>query len=221
MSASSLIGKSASNVVENVKPTNGLYNPSVPIIGDKNIKELRNIKFKDRYYLDQRIDGQMKNTEGTLGPNNKFLTRIDYDRQIDENYLRRQNPKNRKTTHPADFYNGSQLAYYGLPVKIPRAVIPAPTIDPMEQYQYQNRFINNPLLPATKPYADLPTIPDKTTTDMVDRIVFDPTDIQKQLDIDKLNSIDYINQTSGIDFDKGKNQYNEPTIKTPSKFNPK
>lgn len=220
MSASSLIGSSASNVVENVKPANGLYNPSVPIIGDKNIKELRNIKFKDRYYLDQRIDGQMKNTEGTLGPNNKFLTRIDYDRQIDENYLRRQNPKNRKHTDPADFYNGSQLAYYGLPVKIPRAVIAAPTINPMDQYQYQNRFINNPLLPATKPYADLPTYAVQTS-DMTDRIGFDPTDIQKQLEIDKLNSIGYINQTSGIDFDKGKNQYNEPTIKTPSNFYPK
>ena len=220
MSASSLIGKSASNVVENVKPANGLYNPSVPIIGDKNIKELRNIKFKDRYYLDQRIDGQMKNTEGTLGPNNKFLTRIDYDRQIDENYLRRQNPKNRKHTDPADFYNGSQLAYYGLPVKIPRAVITQPTIDPMEQYQYQNRFISNPLLPATRPSPTPVPFP-QSPSDMTDRIGFDPTDIQKQLEIDKLNSIGYIKQNSGIEFDKGKNKYNEPTIRSGTKFNPK
>lgn len=220
MSASSLIGKSASNVVENVKPANGLYNPSIPVMNDKNIKELRNIKFKDRYYLDQRIDGQMKNTEGTLGPNNKFLTRIDYDRQIDENYLRRQNPKNRKHTNPADFYNGSQLAYYGLPVKIPRAVIIQPTIDPMEQYQYQNRFISNPLLPATRPSPTPAPFPQRPS-DMADRIAFDPTDIQKQLDIDKLNSIGYINQNSGIEFDKGKNQYNEPTIRSGTKFYPK
>jgi hypothetical protein len=219
MSASSLIGKS-SMVVENVKSKNGLYNPSIPIIADKNIKELRNIKFKDRYYLDQRIDGQMKNTEGTIGPNNKFLTRIDYDRQIDENYLRRQNPKNRKHTDPADFYNGSQLSYYGLPVKIPRAIIQQQTIDPMEQYQYQNRFISNPLLPATRPSPTPEPFPQKPS-DMMDNIGFDPVDIQKQLEIDKLNSIGYINQNSGIVFDKGKNQYNEPIIRTGPKFYPK
>ena len=210
MSASSLIGKSASNVVENVKPANGLYNPSIPVMNDKNIKELRNIKFKDRYYLDQRIDGQMKNTEGTLGPNNKFLTRIDYDRQIDENYLRRQNPKNRKHTNPADFYNGSQLAYYGLPVKIPRAQIQNPLagISPMDIYQYQNRFISNPLLPATRP-SPTPVAFPQSPSDMTDRIGFDPVDIQKQLEKDKAETAKYNNQQSGIVFDNPKIKYSD------------
>lgn len=158
-SARSLLNLSNQNVAPNVTSTNPLYNPEIPVINDINIRELRNIKFKDRYYLDNRIDRQMRNSDGlSLGPNNKYLRRKDYDRQIDPNYLRRENPKNKKHTDPNDFYNGSTLAFLEIPKRIPRATTTAPVIDSMDQYQYKNRFISNPLLTTNTP-NNSPDIP--------------------------------------------------------------
>jgi hypothetical protein len=158
MSAYSLLNGTTANVIPNIQSNSSLYNPSIPVIGDQNIRSIRNINMKDRFYLDNAIDGQMKNNDGlSLGANNKFLRHRDYDRQIDANFLRRQNPRNKKHTDPDDFYNGSQLAYFEIPRKIPRAQIMDPLaagagiIDPMDAYQYKNRFISNTPTPQTKP----------------------------------------------------------------------
>ena len=172
-SANSLLGIS-NKVTKNVPSTNPLSVADVPVMNS--VRTLRNIKFQDQYYADQRMSGQMKNTEGTLGANNKFLTRKDYDRQIDPNYLRRENPRNKKHTDPADFYNGSQLAYFELPRKIPRAQIIDPTvgaIDSMNQYQYKNRFISNKQI--STPEQDYIGIPDTPDTDTTETIVADET----------------------------------------------
>ena len=163
MSANSLLGGVTPNVIPNLPSTNPLYNPSIPVMGDQTVKSLRNIKMKDRFYLDNALDGQMKNNDGlSLGPNNKFLRRNDYDRQIDPNYLRRENPRNKKHTDPDDFYNGSALGYYEIPRRIPRAQIPNPltSVDPMDMYQYANRFISNaviaqPKASTTQPVFDI------------------------------------------------------------------
>jgi hypothetical protein len=174
-SANSLLNMSSSNVVPNIQSTNPLYNPAIPVIGDSNnVRNLRNIKMKDRFYLDNAMDGQMKNSDGlSLGANNKFLRRNNYDRQIDPNYLRRENPINRKHTDIDDFYNGSELAYFELPRRIPRAQIVDPmsinAINPMNAYQYRNRFLDNSNVskPVVKPIVkpvietDKPKTPDK------------------------------------------------------------
>ena len=191
MSANSLLNGSTPSVIPNVPSTNPLYNPSIPVMGDQSVRSLRNINMKDRFYLDNAIDGQMKNNDGlSLGANNKFLRRNDYDRQIDPNYLRRENPKNRKHTDPDDFYNGSQLAYFQIPRKIPRAQIanPLSAVDPMDMYQYKNRFISNPVLSQPKVNIQPSKNPEVTTDkSMSDKntIGFDPTDdpaIKKILD---------------------------------------
>jgi hypothetical protein len=169
MSATNLLNPNGSNsgVVQNVQTNNPLYNPSVPVIGDLNIaKNARNLKLKDRFYLENSLDGQMKNSDGlSLGANNKYLRRKDYDRQIDPNYLRRQNPKNQKHTEPNDFYDGMSLGYYDLPKRIPRATIGMPTapIDSLNAYQYKNRFLDN----------SLPTLPAKPTG-TTNRIILPP-----------------------------------------------
>ena len=210
-SANSLIDNS--NVVPNVLSSNVLSSPDSKNLGD-NIQSIRNLKFKDRFYIDNRMDSQMKNADGlSLGANNKFLKSRDYDRQIDANYLRRQDPRNKKYTQPDDFYNGSELAYFEIPKTIPRAVIPDPlatgAIDATNKYQYKNRFISNTSL---DPKPNKPTKPTKANDVAMDNIL-------KQTEKDKQQSIlekEIINAQKPPNFnlDKGKNKYNKPTIRT-------
>ncbi len=186
MSAYSLLN-GTTNVIPNIQSSNPLYNPSVPVIGDQNVRSIRNINMKDRFYLDNAIDSQMKNNDGlSLGSNNKFLRHKDYDRQIDPNYLRRENPKNKKHTDPDDYYNGSQLAYFEIPRKIPRAQIMDPLsagsgiINPMDAYQYKNRFISNTPTPQMKqaivPPMMSPTEKVKVSNSKLKPIGNDPTE---------------------------------------------
>ena len=177
MSAYSLLNGTTANVIPNIQSNSSLYNPSVPVIGDQNIRSIRNINMKDRFYLDNAIDGQMKNNDGlSLGANNKFLRHRDYDRQIDPNYLRRQNPRNKKHTDTDDYYNGSQLAYFEIPRKIPRAQIMDPLsagagiIDPMDAYQYKNRFISNTPTTQTKPAILPPMVSPTEPVDMANKV---------------------------------------------------
>lgn len=250
-SANSLLNMSSSNVVPNIQSTNPLYNPSIPVIGDSNnVRNLRNIKMKDRFYLDNAFDGQMKNNDGlSLGANNKYLRRNNYDRQIDPNYLRRENPINRKHTDIDDFYNGSELAYFELPRRIPRAQI----IDPMtinainatNAYQYKNRFLDNsnvskPVVkPVEKPVmeTDKPKAPDKPKvikTNLKDNktIGNDPTEdpdiikIKNQLEKERGESIVNRNINAAQNTPKDlnteiKDKYGKPTIRTPIKVAPK
>jgi len=241
-SANSLLNMSSSNVVPNIQSTNPLYNPSIPVIGDSNnVKNLRNIKMKDRFYLDNALDGQMKNNDGlSLGANNKYLRRNNYDRQIDPNYLRRENPINRKHTDIDDFYNGSELAYFELPRRIPRAQIVDPmsinAINPMDAYQYKNRFLDNSNVskPVVKPVkeTDKPKAPIKTNLKDTKTIGNDPTEdpdiikIKNQIEKERGESIVNRNintvQNTPKDLDTEiKDKYGKPTIRTPLKVGPK
>jgi hypothetical protein len=250
-SANSLLNTSSSNVVPNIQSTNPLYNPAIPVIGDSNnVRNLRNIKMKDRFYLDNAFDGQMKNNDGlSLGANNKFLRRNNYDRQIDPNYLRRENPINRKHTDIDDFYNGSELAYFELPRRIPRAQIVDPmsinAINPMNAYQYRNRFLDNSnvskpvekIAPAFNPkdpqmISDKPKAPIKTNLKDTKTIGNDPTEdpdiikINNQIKRERGESIVARNintiQNTPKDLNTEiKDKYGKPTIRTPLKVAPK
>lgn len=239
MSANSLLNGVTPNVIPNIPSTNPLYNPSIPVMGDQSVKTLRNINMKDRFYLDNSIDGQMKNNDGlSLGPNNKFLRRNDYDRQIDPNYLRRENPRNKKHTDPDDYYNGSALGYYEIPRKIPRAQIPNPLagINPMDAYQYANRFISNavisqPKVPTIAPAFDInaPKRPRPVNALAGSKTIgYDPTtdpDIIKMQEDEqqsRLNrNIERSNlPPSNLDYEKY-DKYGNPAIKSPMKIIPK
>ena len=152
MSASSLTGISNSQILQNVAPDpNVIYNPSIPVLKDVNIRNVRNLKFKDRYYIDNSINGQMKNTDSlTLGPNTKYVKQYMYNNMIDENYLRRLNSSNKKLTL-VDHNNGSANAYYSIPVhiKTPQPNLSLSSSVPTsnytvsnstDEYQYTNRF---------------------------------------------------------------------------------
>lgn len=147
-SASSLLGLSVNKITPNVPNTDDtkIYNPSIPVKNDINLKSVKDIKFKDRYYVDNSINGQMRNIEGlSLGQNNKYLKRFDYDNAISENYIRRLNVSNKKLTLPNDFYYGSTDAYYAIPphIKSPTITSSLPGAQiAMNQYQYMNRFTN-------------------------------------------------------------------------------
>lgn len=229
MSANSLLNPNGSTpgVVQNVQSNNLLYNPSVPVIGDLNIaKNARALKLKDRFYIDNVMDGQMKNSDGlSLGANNKYLKSKDYDRQIDPNYLRRQNPKNQKHTETNDYYNGITLGYYDLPKRIPRATIgmPAAPIDSLNAYQYKNRFldnsspsvpkqtINNPIMPA--PPKQSPNLNDRNTTGQ------DPTLDPRLKEIQDARDRAIMNRNSNIPRDtkiSGKDIYGDVPIYAPS-----
>lgn len=191
MSATSLLNPySNEGTIPNPISNNSMYNPDIPVIGDLNIvRNARALKLRDRYYLDNSLDGQMKNSDGlSLGSNNKYLRTANYDRQIDINYLRRQNSKNNKHTEPNDFYNGMELGYYDLPKRIQRPVTQSAIspIDSLDAYQYKNRFIDNsmPSLPPAvikqqpvEPITPtLPKAPVKTQAKIIAPIGFDPTD---------------------------------------------
>jgi len=200
MSANQLLkGYNVSNT-SNIKDKDPLYNPSIPDTNDpkRTNKSLRDLKFKDQYYVQMSIDQQMKNGDGfTLGPNNKYLKKDrDYDRRIDINYFRKENVRNKKYTQPDDFGFG-QLSYYNLPRSIPR---PQPTIDmsgiitPMNAYQYQQRFLPSapivPTVPTVKPViakitdkVEIPKAPVKVKP-MADKstIGYDPTDSINKVD---------------------------------------
>lgn len=163
MSATTLLkGYTNTNNTDDIKERNPLYNPSIPDMNDpkREIKSIRDMKFRDMYSTQMRLDAQMKNTNGDgfcLDGNTKYLKRRDYDRIIDPNYLRVINPKNKKYTIPDDYYTGhSVLGYFDIPKIIPR---PQPTIDmsgvinPMNSYQYKQRFIqdSNISTPSIKP----------------------------------------------------------------------
>ena len=241
-SANSLLGlNNNQQVVANIESTNPLYTPDVPNINDQSVRNIRNIKFKDRYYLDNSFAGQMKNSgDLSLGANNSFLGRNGYDRQIDPNYLRRENPRNKKHTDPTDFYNGSELAFFEIPKRIPRAEIIDPnaisSIDPMDAYQYKQRFISNTNLGSAPNLGNAPMIPTKVKPNMNDEktIGFAPADIEdirlrnEQLAKERQQSIlnrNIMNATklpSDLDTSKtGKNIYGEPTIRTGTKVAPK
>jgi hypothetical protein len=168
--AAGLINSNTSNTVQNVKQTNKnlLYNPVIPIKGDKNlssgVKKNRELKFKDRFYQDMLVGSVVKNGTGfSLGQNDKGL---DYDRSIDTNMLRRRNKENTKYYQPDDFYNGSYSAYYELPttIKTPRLapktmVNNIPTSMPLNKsldnkLDYRNRFkTDEPTLGLPTPVA--------------------------------------------------------------------
>ena len=238
-SANNLLGGIQPQVLPNVASSSIIYNPSVPVIGDSNIvRNLRAIKMKDQFYVNNAIDGQMKNNDGlSLGANNKFLRHSNYDRQIDPNYLRRQNPLNKLHTDPSDFYDGSQLAYFELPKRIPRASIVDPmsvgAINPLNAYQYKSRFLDNKTIAQPKSIIDEPTKPTKTKeTNMKDIKTngFDPTDdlnaINKQIENDRGSSIVsrniYSSQKTPSDLSNDINdKYGNPILKPPTKIAPR
>ena len=244
-SANSLLNNPDST--PNVLSSNILNVPDSRVLGENNnISKIRNLKFKDRYYIDNRMDQQMKNNDGlSLGANNKFLKSRDYDRQIDTNYLRRQDPNNKKYTQPDDFYNGSALAYFEIPKTIPRAVIPDPlaggAIDATNKYQYKNRFISNTSIDPRKmvPTPKPDTKPDDTKPDdtkkpmeknntkkpMGKNNTKDMDDIMKQIENERKQTITRREfdkadkKPNSIKLDKGKDKYGNAAIRTPTKFN--
>lgn len=150
ISANTLLNKTSSNVVPNtpLQKRNPLYNPDVPIINDENlktnIKDLRSMRLKDRYYADMVVGRAVKNGDGfTLGPNNcGFNFFNNYDGSIDPNLIARRNPKNKQYTQPNNEYEGSFGAYYMLPKTTPRPqpIVPDLTnlLDSLNPYQYKN-----------------------------------------------------------------------------------
>jgi len=197
MSVNNLLkGYSQQKTIDATTEKDPLYNPSIPQINNTDlVKTLRELKFKDQYYTMMKFDNQLKNGDGfTLGTNSKYLKKWDYDRQIDSNYLRRQNPKNQKHTDSNDFYNGLTNGYYDIPKKIPRIkqAIDRTAIDPMDAYQYKSRFIDSGTNTNTntKPIIDNSTttltLPDKPAANILNdikTIASDPT--QDHLIIEK------------------------------------
>lgn len=151
-SASSLLGRTSSNVIQNPEDKNTMANPMIPVKGvttpySKFSKPSHNIKLKSQYYKQMMLGNSIKNGGTyTLGSNSKGLNIFqDYDRAIDTNMMRRRNPENNKQTIANDYWTGSYDAYYS----IPEVTNPVTKIDvgadPLikrlnEQVGYKNQF---------------------------------------------------------------------------------
>lgn len=209
MSANELIKGYTPTQPIDIKKRDPLYNPDVRDMNDTAQMSVRDLKFKDQYYTMLRIGNQLKNGDGfTLGPNNKYLTKFDYDRQIDPNYLRRQDPKNQKHTESNDFYNGLTNGYYDIPKRIKRPVQKVNVFDAMDAYQYKSRFLQSGITEKTEKKDvvktdDVKTVsPTKVETPKapiqtnikpmapIKTLATDPTDDLKH--IDKINNDDFI-----------------------------
>ena len=224
-SANSLLGLSSAKITPNVSNTDDtkIYNPSIPVKGDINNESVKNIKFKDRYYIDNSIYRQMRNIEGSLGQNNKYLKRFDYDNAISENYIRRLNKSNKKLTMPNDFVYGSTDAYYAIPphIKSPTilSMLPGAQIA-MNQYQYMNRFTNatpdststinkTPIKNTTKLIVVKPTENNNNSIDSDQKYQQMMNDIKAQQEQDKFDaSLTRIR-------DKSSNEYRNKYMNTP------
>lgn len=156
--ASNLINANTrSDIIPNVKPKpNVIYNPDIPVksdVNNKSIREQRQIKLKDRYYVDNLLTSQVKNT-GTLSlgdTTSKYSKFGDIDRSIDVNNLRRRNVENTKYTLPDDYYNGSYSAYYSIPRTVRKPIkrvvnsmtAPIMPLNSMNNLNYKNQFTAN------------------------------------------------------------------------------
>jgi hypothetical protein len=168
--ASNLINANTrSDIIPNVKPKpNVIYNPDIPVKSDINnnsIREQRQIKLKDRYYVDNLLTSQVKNN-GTLSlgdTTSKYSKFGDIDRSIDVNNLRRRNVENTKYTLPDDYYNGSYSAYYSIPRTVRKPIkrtvnsmtAPIMPLSSMNNLNYKNQFnipksTSNIIKPMTK-----------------------------------------------------------------------
>lgn len=227
-SASSLLGLSANKVAQNVANTDDtkIYNPSIPVRNDINLKSVKDIKFKDRYYVDNSINGQMRNIEGlSLGQNSKYLKRFDYNNAISENYIRRLNVSNKKITLPNDFYYGSTDAYYAIPphIKTPTITSSLPGAQiAMNQYQYMNRFTNA----TPESTSTISKTPAKIKPVVVKPIVIKPTENNNTIGLDTnyqkmLDDIKAQQEQDKFDAsltklrDKSINEYKDKYNKTP------
>lgn len=160
MSANELLkGYTPSQPID-IKTRNPLYNPEIPDMKDpeRTIKSLRELKFKDMYSTQMRMDNQLRNTNGdgfSLDPNTKYMKRRDYDRIIDPNYLRVMNPRNKKHTESDDYFTGQAvLGYFDIPREIPKPTpptLPAGVITPINAYQYTSRFMQDSNITTAKP----------------------------------------------------------------------
>lgn len=166
--ANNIINGNSSNVIPNVAPKSGtIYNPDIPVKSDTNnnsVRAQRQIKLKDKYYVDNLLTTQVKNN-GTLSlgdATSKYSKFGDIDRTIDVNNLRRRNIENTKYTMPNDYFNGSYSAYYSVPRTTRTAVnrnssmgVPIAPLPGMDNLNYKNQF---------KTPSEIPKIPEYTET---------------------------------------------------------
>jgi hypothetical protein len=233
--ASNLINANTnSGVVPNVKPKpNVIYNPDIPVKSDVNnnsIREQRQIKLKDRYYVDNLLTSQVKNT-GTLSlgdTTSKYSKFGDIDRNIDVNNLRRRNVENTKYTLPDDYFNGSYSAYYSIPrtVRKPinRAVnsmtAPIMPLTSMNNLNYKNQFTAN--IPKTTPDKIKPMESDfdfekflYNNTDDTEDIEDDDDNDNEDLGLSEYDQDRIYLDTHKTIYDKnyGRDKYGKPIIK--------
>ena len=232
--ASNLISGTNSNVVPNVIPkSNTLYNPDIPVKSDVNndsIRKQRQIKLKDRYYVDNLLTSQVKNN-GTLSlgdSTSKYSKFGDIDRSIDVNNLRRRNVQNTKYTLPDDYFNGSYSAYYSIPRTVRKPISrtvnsmssPIIPLNSMNNLNYKNQFTTN--IPKTTPVK---TSPMESNFD-IDKWLYNNTDDTQIIEDDVgddeedlgLSEYDkdkiYLDRQKTI-YDKnyGRDKYGKPIIK--------
>lgn len=238
--ASNLINGTNSSIIPNVAPKpNSIYNPDIPVKSDSNnnsIREQRQIKLKDRYYIDNLLTDQVKNN-GTmsLGDTTSRYTRFgDIDRSIDVNTLRRRNVENTKYTMPDDYFNGSHSAYYSVPRTVRTPVNrnttmgqPIAPLPGMNMLNYKNQFSS-----ASKPIP----IPTQTQTQTMtdddfekwlyedDEEIPDDLDAKDDLGNDGLTEYDLDKMQLDLQknkYDKsrssGKDKYGKPIIRSGAK----
>lgn len=216
-SASSLLGGTSSNVIQNPEDKNTMANPMIPVKGvttpySKFSKPSHNIKLKSQYYKQMILGNSIKNGGTyTLGSNSKGLNIFqDYDRAIDTNMMRRRNPENNKQTIANDYWTGSYDAYYSIPeVTNPVTKIDAGA-DPLIKRLNQQVGYKNQFQPPTKDnagYSD--PIALKAPVDPLLRVGIDPlkpsewmNDLHPSDNTKRgIKSFSNVNQLSGIGTD--------------------